>query len=495
MGVLKRSSALVLLVAAPIGLLVLLRLVPEWDLAFFDPDVHLLLVGGIAACALVTAAVALVAAARAAEPGAVWLGVGCTAVGVFMLGHGLMTPGQFGRGYSEWVVRFAHLAMGSMAGALFLAGRPDGSGLNRWVGRRPATAMAAAVAPMVVLFAAVMIDPNLFGGERASIWEENLFDVVSVVTVGLFAVAMWVHWRRWQLGRDAVQFAIVLAAAMSIASVAAFQHGRFRQISWWDYHAYLLAGFGAAVWAVFQRGRRERHIGDVLTHAFAENPLDVIEHGYPEALRSLVRAVEIKDSYTHGHSERTARLAVELGIAMKLAPEQLRIIARGGYLHDLGKIGIPDHILNKPDRLTEEERAVIETHPELGYEMASTATSLTEVLPVILHHHERFDGGGYPHRLAGTDIPVEARVVAVADVWDALTSDRAYRRGWAPNDALAHIEAGAGSHFDPAAVAALVRLAGSWGVAAAGDGDSGEAWEAAQTCHEIDVEIGAVRVR
>jgi HD-GYP domain-containing protein (c-di-GMP phosphodiesterase class II) len=186
----------------------------------------------------------------------------------------------------------------------------------------------------------------------------------------------------------------------------AFQHGRFQRISWWDYHAYLLAGFGAAVWAVFQRGRNERRISDVLQHAFAENPFELIERGYPEALRTLIRAVEVKDAYTHGHSERTARLAVELGVTMRLAPEQLRVIARGGYLHDLGKIGIPDHILNKPGQLTPDERAVIETHPELGYEMASTAPSLAEVLPVILHHHERVDGRGYPHGLAGADIPI-----------------------------------------------------------------------------------------
>lgn len=486
MGTIRRSPLLAVLVAAPIALLVLLRAVPQLDLRFFDAQMHLLLVGGIAGCALVTALVALVAAARSADAGAVWLGVGCAAVGVFMLGHGVMTPGQFGRGYSEWVVRFPHLALAVFAVALTLAGRPARSSCNRWVGRHPALTMSAALVPMVGLFVRVQFEPLLLGGAGATSTEENLFDAVSLVTVLLLAATMWVHWRRWQLGRDVVQLAIVLAAAMSIASVTAFQHGRFQQLSWWDYHAYLLAGFGAAVWAVLQRARSERRITGVLEHAFADDPLDVIEHGYPEALRSLVRAVEIKDAYTHGHSERTARLAVQLGIAMKLAPDQLRVIARGGYLHDLGKIGIPDQILNKPGKLTPEERAVIETHPELGYEMASTASSLTEVLPVILHHHERVDGCGYPHGLAGAEIPIEARVVAVADVWDALTSDRAYRRGWSPAEALAHIEDGAGTHFDPAAVAALSQLAVAWGVRAADEGEAAEAWEAAQTCHEID---------
>ena len=247
------------------------------------------------------------------------------------------------------------------------------------------------------------------------------------------------HWRRWHLGHDVFQFAIVLAATAAIAALVAFEHGKFRHVSWWDYHGYLLAGFGGAVYAVFRRRGDERTLTDVLNSAFVDDPFEHIVSGYPEALRSLVRAVEVKDTYTHGHSERTARLAVELGLSMGLAPDRLRVIARGAYLHDVGKIGIPDEILNKPDALTPEEWKVIQTHPQLGYELASAAPSLHEALPVILHHHERIDGGGYPAGLAGTDIPLEARVVAVADVWDALTSDRAYRNGWAPDD-------GAGPH-------------------------------------------------
>ena len=157
----------------------------------------------------------------------------------------------------------------------------------------------------------------------------------------------------------------------------------------------------------------------------------------------------MKDTYTHGHSERTAKVAVELGARMGLPADRLRVIARGAYLHDLGKIGISDEILNKPGALDAAERRIMETHPRLGYELASGAPTLREALPVILHHHERVDGGGYPEGLRGREIPLEARVVAVADVWDALTSDRAYRPGWEPARALAHIEAGRGTPLRP----------------------------------------------
>ena len=304
---------------------------------------------------------------------------------------------------------------------------------------------------------------------------------------------MRTHWRRWHLGHDVVQFSIVLAAAASIAALAAFQHGVRGQLSWWDYHLYLFAGFTGAVYAVFRKRGDERALTEVLEGAFVDDPFDHIQSGYPEALLSLVRAVEIKDAYTHGHSQRTARVAVEVGLDMGLAPDRLRIIARGAYLHDVGKIGIPDGILNKPGKLTDDERAVIETHPQLGFELAASAPSLKEALPVILHHHERMDGAGYPAGLAGREIPLEARVVAVADVWDALTSDRAYRRGWAPAKALAHITAGAGTHFDPAVVRALTRVVIGWGIRE-GDhaGEAEVAWQAAESCHELDAPVPAV---
>ena len=311
----------------------------------------------------------------------------------------------------------------------------------------------------------------------------------------LLAGVVWTHWHRWQLGRDIVQLAILLAAAMSIAAIFSFEHGRFAQLSWWDYHAYLLAGFGAAVFAVLLRRHEQRRVTDVLATTFDDDPFAHIVRGYPAALATLVRAVEVKDAYTHGHSQRTAQLAVELGLQMALPPDRLRVIARGAYLHDIGKIAIPDHILNKPGRLTPEERLVVETHPQLGFELAANAPSLREVLTVILHHHERMDGQGYPAGLAGRDIPLEARVVAVADVWDALTSDRSYRPGWEGPVALAHIVDGRCSHFDPVVVDALVQWAAGRGITAAeGSGLADEAWRAGETCHEVDPEREFVTV-
>ena len=495
MRLVRRWITVAVLVLVPVAMLVVFRTYPRTDLMWFSPEWHLVIVAGIAACALLAAFAALVTAARSGQPNIIWLGIGCVAVGLGMLGHGLTMPGVFGHAYDQWVGRLPYLAMCVFALCLFAAGRSPSWGPNRFIARHPLPSMVVPTLTIAALVAMVSARPTALNGVTAYTWEENTFDVVSIVTVALLAFVVRTHWRRWHLGHDVFQFAIVLAATASIAAIVAFEHGQFQHVSWWDYHGYLMAGFGGAIYAVFRRRGDERSLTQVLNSAFVDDPFEHIVSGYPEALRSLVRAVEVKDTYTHGHSERTAKVAVELGARMGLPADRLRVIARGAYLHDLGKIGISNEILNKPGALDAAERRIMETHPRLGYELASGAPTLREALPVILHHHERIDGGGYPEGLRGSQIPLEARVVAVADVWDALTSDRAYRAGWEPARALAHIDAGRGTHFDPRVVDAFVALAADWGIAESAEpGQAEVAWNAAQTCHEVVPERELVSV-
>lgn len=483
----RRSLPLVGMLLLPPSVLVLLRVQGSLDLRWFSAYGHLVVVSAIAACALLVAVIASVTAVRTRRAAVVWLGWGCMSVGIAMLGHGLTTPGVWGREPNVWVGRLPYLALASLALGLAGASTSPSRKLNRTISRYPLAAIAVPVCATTALTIAVIADSQLLSGTVPLPHEERALGVLSLACGGLLLPVIATHWRRWQLGHDIVQLAIVFASAMCIAALTSFELGVFAQLSWWDYHAYLLAGFGMTAFAVMARGRREQTVTHVLADTFNDDPFAAIVSGYPEALQSMVRAVEIKDAYTHGHSARTARMAVELGQRMRLGPDRLRVIARGAYLHDLGKIGIPDQILNKPGRLTPEERAIIETHPQLGYEIASAASSLREALPVILHHHERIDGAGYPAGLAGHQVPIEARVVAVADVWDALTSRRAYREPMAGADALAHIVAGSGTHFDPRVVEALVaHLRETDGITIGPDGTADEAWQAAQTCHELD---------
>ena len=474
---------------APVVLLVTLRSSPGLDVLFQDVGFHLVVVSGIAACALVVAIVAAGVGTRSSHYGPVWLAVGCLAVGILMLGHGLLTPGVHDRPLNVWVGRTPYAAITCFAVSLIVAGRPRNAWTSRLASRHPLLVVTVPSLLLTAVTVALVLDPTAFGGTAPLADEDAMRWLVAILDWAILAALVGVHWRRWRLGHDQVQYALVVAAAMSMAALLSLRVGELWRLSWWDYHGFLLAGFSAAVYAVWTRFRRARAADDVLVDTFDRDPMTHIVNGYPEALKTLVHAVEVKDPYTHGHSERTAAIAVQLGLRLGLDEDALGAVARGGYLHDVRKIAIPDRILNKPGRLDPDERAVIETHPRVGYELVSPVAALQEVIPAVLHHHERWDGGGYPDGLAGRDIPLAARLVAVADVWDALTSDRSYRPGLEPQAALAHIVAGSGTHFEPRLVEAMVALAADWGYTPPSDGDgrgdAALAWQAAETCHEV----------
>jgi putative two-component system response regulator len=154
-------------------------------------------------------------------------------------------------------------------------------------------------------------------------------------------------------------------------------------------------------------------------------------------LFTLALSVEAKDPYTNGHCDRLARYSVALGRELNLAPEYLKALHRGGILHDVGKIGIPDSILLKPGPLTREERAIMQTHPVIGERICGPLKSLRLVLPIIRHHHERWDGTGYPDGLAGEDIPATARILQVVDLFDAFTTQRPYKPAYSLEQSFA----------------------------------------------------------
>lgn len=182
-----------------------------------------------------------------------------------------------------------------------------------------------------------------------------------------------------------------------------------------------------------------------------------LERAYREYLLITANAIEMRDHYTVGHTWRVTNFALEIARLMGWTGDQLKLCEMGGVLHDVGKIAVDDAILRKPDRLTDEEFAKMRVHPERGARMMRDSEYLRPLIPYCLCHHERYDGKGYPHGLAGEEIPIEGRVIAVADAFDAMTSDRPYRKGLDPEVALAEITRGSGTQFDPAVVNALVQ--------------------------------------
>jgi response regulator RpfG family c-di-GMP phosphodiesterase len=177
------------------------------------------------------------------------------------------------------------------------------------------------------------------------------------------------------------------------------------------------------------------------------------------AITSLARTVEERDLYTAGHSRRVRNYSLHLARALGLDRRQKRLLSLAAQLHDVGKVGIPDAILNKPARLTEEEYAVVRQHPEMGERILTPVVRSREILAGIRGHHERLDGSGYPDGLKGDKIPLFGKLIAIPDCFDALTTSRAYRGAMPVFQALEIIRAGAGAHFEPAFVRAFLEVA------------------------------------
>lgn len=177
-------------------------------------------------------------------------------------------------------------------------------------------------------------------------------------------------------------------------------------------------------------------------------------------LKALARAVDAKSPWTAGHSERVTQNALRIGRVLHLSPEELKDLHRGGLLHDIGKIGVPAHILDKPANLNPEEWRIIREHPRMGAKIIEPIGPYKQIVPMILHHHERFDGKGYPDRLAGSAISLGARILAVADAYDAMVSDRPYRKALTEEQATHIIRQEAGRQLDPDVAAAFLELLG-----------------------------------
>jgi putative nucleotidyltransferase with HDIG domain len=173
---------------------------------------------------------------------------------------------------------------------------------------------------------------------------------------------------------------------------------------------------------------------------------------YDETIEGWSRAVDLRDQETEGHSKRVTEMTLRMASMMDFKPEELLYIQRGALLHDIGKLGIPDSILLKPGPLTDEEWVIMRKHPQLAHDMLKPILYLSKAIDIPWCHHEKWDGTGYPRGLKGENIPLAARIFSVVDVWDAILSDRPYRKGWSVDKARTYIQEQAGKYFDPHAV-------------------------------------------
>lgn len=190
----------------------------------------------------------------------------------------------------------------------------------------------------------------------------------------------------------------------------------------------------------------------------AQEALTGLTQAYDSTLEGWSRVLDMRDHGTDQHTHRVAELTVALARRMDIPDSRLADIRRGALLHDIGKIGIPDSILQKPGELDEKERAIMQTHPEKAHQILSQIDYLVSAIDIPYCHHEKWDGTGYPRRLKGQEIPLVARIFAVVDVYDALTSDRPYRKAWTKEKAIEYIQEQSGKHFFPDAVDAFTKM-------------------------------------
>ncbi|MBI5180757.1 MAG: HD domain-containing protein, partial [Nitrospirae bacterium] len=176
---------------------------------------------------------------------------------------------------------------------------------------------------------------------------------------------------------------------------------------------------------------------------------DELENAYLGTIKAITSAIDAKDKYTRGHSKRVTDISLEIGRRLGFTVEQLSVLERASLFHDVGKIGIEDAILNKVSKLTEIEYAIIKRHPQIGVDIIKEVDYLKPIIPIIRHDHERYNGSGYPDGLEGESIPLEARIIAIADFYDAITTNRPYRKGLSHEEAIEEISSQSGIYFDP----------------------------------------------
>lgn len=440
---------------APLAAYVYLRVQPHADPTFLAPTGHFYVVSAASLLAAAVAVAAGVAGGRLRNLQVIFLALAMTSLAMVFTLHGLSTPG-FILPPTRLPAVAAQLSLLLTAFWLLLSVSPlGGESVNRLC-RRPHWIAPLWAALLALVLAGALLNPVVV--DWLPIDQAPLRWFVTALTIGCALVAGYRYWQSYRYSRFPLQVAIVYGAGWLAGAQVIVTTGEVWRVSWWIYHFLLLAAMLTLVVGLIRQYGTGLPLSTAVRGLFAVDPRERLQAGISASVRALILATEARDRYTAGHNFRVAMSALLLGEAMDLPPEQLRALAQGGMVHDVGKVEVPDHILNKPGPLTPDERAVIERHPVTGYELCRQLGFMSAELGIIRSHHERWDGTGYPDRLAGEQIPLLARVLAVTDVYDALTSTRSYRKAWSHGRAREYIIGQAGTQFDPRCVQVWARL-------------------------------------
>jgi putative nucleotidyltransferase with HDIG domain len=418
-----------------------------------DGKVHFLPIA-ISAGLAATAALALtIAGARRGDARSVVIGTAFSSMAALLSIHGLTTPG-FIVGDNGLVSFSGALTLPVGGAVLALAAIPE---LQRPSAVRPVLALQATlIVGILTVGLAGMLEPNLVpavpeAGSTAA-WIVLGLGIAFYGTLGVRAG------RTYLLTRRFADLAVVYGLVLLAVSLYPGLIMEYAELGWWLGHAWELVGIGLVGLPValdLHRGAQSRPLAGDLRASELVSAADAF---MGPTVRALLVRLAHKDEYTAEHTRGVALRAVQVGEELGLAPVRLRELAVGGLLHDVGKLAVPNEILQKPGALTDDEFDVIKRHPEVGAELVRELGFSGQVARLVLDHHERLDGSGYPRGLGAPDLDIETRIMAVCDVFDALLSHRVYRAAWSLEDALGLITREAGTKFDPACVDALERV-------------------------------------
>ncbi len=443
----------------PVGVALLLAaLIPTLVLATSGPQMfmvagwlHIAVVGLAGALAMAASIAMSVIAMRRNDVQALWLGMGFSVIATLLVLHALATPGIILP--MNGLVQIAgtlNLPIGGMIlAASGVSAMRSPQRIKLLLGIQLAAVGELALAGALILVSAPVIPVIPAPSSLAA----NLIFVLAGSPLALLA---WRAARTYLLTCRRADLIVANGVVWLIGAQYGLLHFSMMQAGFWAAHILEVGGIGmVAIPAALD-----------LRHAVGSRPLagdlragDLVEH--EEAfLGGRVRAILIrlgeKDPSTEGHTRRVALLAVAIGERLGLPEGRLRQLALGGLLHDVGKLSVPNEILNKPGRLTDAEFAEIRRHPRAGRELLNELGGFPRlVLELVESHHERLDGDGYPNHVPAGELDVAVRILTVADVYDALTADRVYRDAWTSERALALLDEEAGQAFDPECVAAL----------------------------------------
>jgi HD-GYP domain-containing protein (c-di-GMP phosphodiesterase class II) len=370
--------------------------------------------------------------------------------------HGLSTPGFLfdepyaSLGRSPWLATLGAGVFATLS-VFYIPGLEDGTRI-----KLPQLIFIGSLVLVAFYFVMSMLSPDwLSGFPTEAEWFQH---TLTAITLVLLLFPAWRYYQSYQFARLPAQLAVAVGLAFLAEAQLSLDFGRLYDYSWWLYHFMFLVAFmtvlGGWAWEVI-RAKDGRAIAEGIA---MRDALSQMNRGRPTNLVALADQIENHDLETFRHVDRVAAFSYAIGRELGFSASHLRELVLAAQMHDVGKIGLPSYILTKEGKLTNDEWTQIKQHPGKGADIVQRVRTLAGLGFIIRHHHERYEGSGYPDGLSGEDIPVESRIISVADTFDALTSQRPYRPAMTIEEARAELLRVSGTQLDPKLVTLIVKL-------------------------------------